>query len=279
MTRFRSLKAAALSLGLSLGLPAHGSSMGIPDSDSATLAAILFSQLKEAVDMGALLATTAQALETARQTSDMLRTTVEVYDEFTYLSANPEDIFDEVAQGFFTAFPELEAIATDAVALRNSLSGRHAPSGYNPYALQQLLMQAKETGQSTFQTLIAIDETAYGLTDEHLFSMATLSDIRETSAAIRRETMLPMTPQAAASLSAKANAQTAVAAAEAAAYQAEMLRIAKQQYVRGIDASARAAASVTEQAQGLQMVTDVVEGLTPFEDDTLANPYAPRSAR
>lgn len=275
MKRSSPLRALAFAALAFIPSSADASSLGIPDSDTALLSSLLFSQIKEAVDMAAMLATVQQSLETARYTSELVRSTVDVVGEFRYIAENPDTIFDAAAQGFFHAFPELEAIATDAVAIKNQLSGRHAPEGYNPYALQHLIHNLKSSHQSAYQTLIAMDEAAYGLTDEHLFSMDRLEDLRASSEAIRRETMLPLTPQAAAVLSAKASAQTAAASVEAASYQAELLRMAKQEYVRSLDASARAGSSVQQQAAGLERVTDVTEGLDPFADDPSTDPYAP----
>lgn len=269
--RCRAGASVAAALLLLTSGPSRATTVGIPDSDSATLLALLFQTVKDSAQIGQILTATEQSLETARYSLQALRSATEVVDEFRYLRNNPDEIFDAAASAFYTTFPELEAITREAAAIRQNLSGS-STGRINPFALRELFNNIAGASGSGYQTIIALDEAAYGLSREHMFTMEKLSDIRTQTEAIRRESMLALTPQGAAVITAKAAAQQAVVQSEAAAALAEILRIQKQQYVRGVDAASRSSAQVSLQATGLQSVGDIDDRLDPFRDDTRLSP-------
>ena len=71
--------------------------------------------------MSQLLATTQQALETARYTSSTLRSMVDVYVEAENVIRDPNQVFEASKVAFSKTFPELQAIANDAEAMRRPL--------------------------------------------------------------------------------------------------------------------------------------------------------------
>ena len=230
---------------------ATASAFGVPDSDSATLAALLLAAIKDSAQLGQILATGQQALETAQYTLGAARAATDVVTEFAYLTQNPDEIFDASASAFNEVFPEIKAISDDASAIRESFSG-HAQGRLNPYALQEFFANAAGASQSAYQTLVAMDESAYGLTKEHLVTMELMQNVQTTSEAIRRESMLAMTPQGAAALSAKASAQTAVSAAVSATNLAELVRMQKAEYMKGLDSASKGAAELATQFEAFK---------------------------
>ena len=134
----RPISALFASLVLVGALPARASTLGIPDGDSAVLAGLLFQAVKDSLQVGQILTTTQQALETAQFTMGAARAAVDVVGEFAYLTQNPDEIFDASASAFAATFPEVKAIADDAEGIRASFSrGMLKPGEVNPFALQE----------------------------------------------------------------------------------------------------------------------------------------------
>jgi hypothetical protein len=231
--------------------PARASTMGAPDSDSALLAAMLLQAVSDSAQLGQVLTTAQSALETARFSLDAARSATEVVSEFVYLSQNPDEVFDATASAFAQVFPQVQAIAEDAEAIRENFSG-NSQGRLNPYALQQFFQNINSADGSAYQTIVAMDESVYGLTKEHLVTAELMQSVQTTSEAIRKESMLAMTPQSAAAVAAKAGAQAAVSAAVTATNVAELLRIQKATYMKSIESAAFGAASMTSQFEAFR---------------------------
>ena len=261
------ISALFASLVLVAALPARASTLGIPDGDSAVLAGLLFQAMKDSLQVGQILTTTQQALETAQFTMGAARAAVDVVGEFAYLTQNPDEIFDASASAFAATFPEVKAIADDAEGIRASFSrGMLKPGEVNPFALQEFFANVAGASTSGYQTLAGIDESVYGLTKEHLVTVELMKNVGVASEAIRKESMLALTPQGAAVIGAKAAAQTAVSAAVSATSLAELVRMQRLTYMKGLDSSSKAAADVATQFEAMKasLVADpVLDPLDP----------------
>lgn len=261
--------ARALALSTSLALisaPAHASALGIPDGDSAVLAGLLLQAVKDSLSLGQILTTTQQALETAQFTMGAARAAVDVVSEFTYLTQNPDEVFDAAAGAFGATFPEVKAIADDAEGLRASFGGGILrPGAVNPFALQQFFANASNATGSAYQTLVGVDESVYGLTKEHLLTVELMKNVGTASEVLRKESMLAMTPQSAAVVGAKAAAQTAVSAAVSATSLAELVRIQRLQYMKGLDSASQGAANMATQYEAMKTSLTVDPTLDPLD--------------
>lgn len=248
-------------------LPVRASALGVPDGDSAVLAGLLLQAMKDSLQMGQILTTTQQALETAQFTMGAARAAVDVVGEFAYLTQNPDEVFDASASAFAATFPEVKAIADDATGIRESFSrGMLKPGAVNPFALQEFFANVAGASTSGYQTLAGIDESIYGLTKEHLVTVELMKNVGVTSEAIRKESMLALTPQSAAVIGAKAAAQTAVSAAVSATSLAELVRMQRLTYMKSLDSASKSAAEAATQFEAMKasLVADpVLDPLDP----------------
>lgn len=267
MKRRRRLSAAAGVLIMCASMPAHAANaLGIPDGDTAVMLGLLAQAVKDSLQLGAILTTTQNALETAQFTMGAARAAVEVVGEFTYLANNPDEIFDASASAFASTFPEVKAIADDAEGLRSSFSrGMLTPGEVNPFALQEFFANVAGATGSGYQTLAGIDESVYGLTKEHLVTVELMKNVGVVSEAIRKESMLALTPQGAAAITAKATAQSAVSAAVAATSLAELVRMQRLTYMKSLDSSSKAAADVATQFEAMKASLAVDPVLDPLD--------------
>lgn len=275
------LGCATLALAVLLGgRRVEASAAGIPDGDSATLIALLLESLKQTTSAGQILAAVEGSLATAQHTLAVARAATEVVNEFRYLTENPDEIFDAAQAAFEKTFPEVEGVRREADALRSALA--QGPNGeLNPYALQETLDELGRTQASFYDTLIALDEGLYGLSDAHLQLLSRQDALATQGEAVFRETMDPgcrLTTAAdgssqtvcgldlkrAAVLGAKSQAISAASLRVITEVTTEQLRLAKLQAIRKLDDGARMSAQRLDHARGLASVAATVdEALDP----------------
>ena len=273
----------------------HASAAGIPDGDSATLIGLLLESVKQTASAGQLLTAVQGSLQTAQNTLAILRTTTETVNEFRYLSENPNEIFDAAQAAFEKTFPEAQGIRREADGLRRAL--QQGPNGeLNPYALQDTLNNIGRTQESFYDTLIALDEGVYGLSDAHLQLLSREDSLNTQGEAVFRETMDPgcrlttasdgstqtvcgLDMMRAAVLGAKAQAISAASLGMITELTTEQLRLAKIAAIRQLDDGARMGAKKLDHARGLKSVADSVdESLDPTRDDNDAATFVERPA-
>lgn len=290
MNRRRSLVLLAAVL---LTKQAHATTAGIPDSDSATLIALLLESVKQTTSAGQLLTAVQGSLETAQGTLAVLRTATETVNEFRYLSENPDEIFDAAEAAFQKTFPEAEGVRREADALRRALEA--GPNGeLNPYALQETLNNIGRTQESFYDTLIALDEGLYGLSDARLQLLSRQDSLNTQGEAVFRETMDPgcrlttasdgstqsicgLDLKRAAVLGAKSQAISAASLRMITELTTEQLRLAKIHAIRQLDDGARMSAKQLDHARGLASVAGSVdEMLDPTRDDETAPTFIER---
>lgn len=273
--------------------PASASAAGIPDGDSATLIAILLESLKQTASAGQLLTAVQGSLETAQHSLAVLRAANDTVNEFRYLSENPDEIFDAAEAAFAKTFPEVEGIKREADALRRSLEA--GPNGeLNPYALQDVLNNIGRTQESFYDTLIALDEGLYGLSEGHLELLQRQDIVNTQGAAVFRETMDPgcrvevdaegnprtvcgLDQKRAAILMAKSQAISAASLGIIGEVVTEQLRLAKLEAIRSLDDGSRMSANKLDHARGLADVTaSVDETLDPTASERKAETFVER---
>ncbi|MCC7075071.1 MAG: hypothetical protein IT383_27410 [Deltaproteobacteria bacterium] len=283
------LGCATLALAVLLGARrVEASAAGIPDGDSATLIALLLESLKQTTSAGQILTAVEGSLATAQHTLAVARTATEVVNEFRYLTENPDEIFDAAQAAFEKTFPEVEGVRREADALRSALA--QGPNGeLNPYALQETLDELGRTQASFYDTLIALDEGIYGLSDAHLQLLSRQDALATQGEAVFRETMDPgclLTTAAdgstqtvcgldlkrAAVLGAKSQAISAASLRVITEVTTEQLRLAKLQAIRKLDDGARMSAQRLDHARGLASVAATVDEAL---DPTVAQEDAP----
>lgn len=275
------LWSAALALAVLLGARrVDASAAGIPDGDSATLIALLLESVKQTTNAGQILTAVEGSLATAQHTLAVVRTASDVVNEFRYLTENPEEIFDAAQAAFEKTFPEVEGVRREADLLRAALA--RGPNGeLNPYALQETLDELGRTQASFYDTLIALDEGLYGLSDAHLQLLSRQDALATQGEAVFRETMDPgcrLTTAAdgstqtvcgldlkrAAVLGAKSQAISAASLRVITEVTTEQLRLAKLAAIRKLDDGARMSAQRMDHARGLASVAATVdEALDP----------------
>ena len=286
------LQAAALGA-LLLAPGAHASAAGIPDGDSATLIALLLESVKQTANAGEMLNAVHSSLRTAQGTLAVLRSATETVNEFRYLTENPDEIFDAAQAAFEKTFPEAQGIRREADALRRALA--EGPNGeLNPYALQEALNSIGRTQESFYDTLIALDEGIYGLSDARLQLLSRQDSLNTQGEGVFRETMDPgcrLTTSAdgstqtvcgldlkrAAVLAAKSQAISAASLRMITELTTEQLRLAKIEAVRQLDDGARMSAKKLDHARGLASVAaSVDETLDPTQDEETAPTFVER---
>ncbi|MBI1944655.1 MAG: hypothetical protein HYS27_03105 [Deltaproteobacteria bacterium] len=275
------LWSAALALAVLLGARrVDASAAGIPDGDSATLIALLLESVKQTTNAGQILTAVEGSLATAQHTLAVVRTATDVVNEFRYLTENPEEIYDAAQAAFEKTFPEVEGVRREADLLRAALA--QGPNGeLNPYALQETLDELGRTQASFYDTLIALDEGLYGLSDAHLQLLSRQDALATQGEAVFRETMDPgcrLTTAAdgstqtvcgldlkrAAVLGAKSQAISAASLRVITEVTTEQLRLAKLAAIRKLDDGARMSAQRMDHARGLASVAATVdEALDP----------------
>lgn len=273
-TPFRHSRVFAVVLLVAAG-SGRATTVGIPDSDSATLLALLMQAVKDSAQMGQVLTTAKQSLETAQYMSASVRSMVEVYDEAKNIFQDPKQIFDAGRAAFTKTFPELQAIQHDAEALRRSFSGR-STGGLNPFAYQELIKNAGLAGESLYQTLLMMDEDVYGLTKEHLAAKQTLDELALGNEERRRLLRTAsLTPQGFIAETAKATADTAVATSLAATSLQELVRLQRLEQVKAHDAAARAGTTADKRLDvlgGAAGIDPSLDPTKPLKDDVPAGP-------
>lgn len=288
--RARALIACAALL---LARPAFASAAGIPDGDSATLFALLLDSLKQTAQAGQILTAVQGSLATAQNTLGVLRSATETVNEFRYLTENPDEIFDAANAAFVKTFPEAEGIRREADALRRALAT--GPNGeLNPYALQETLNNIGRTQESFYDTLIALDEGLYGLSEGRLELLSRQDELAGQGAAVFRETMDPgcrleakaegevhsvcgLDLKRAAVLGAKSQAISAASLRIITEVTTEQLRLAKLEAIRNLDDGARMSATKLDHARGLAAVVATVdETVDPTTDDEHAETFVER---
>jgi hypothetical protein len=272
---------------------AHASAAGIPDGDSATLIALLLESVRQTASAGEMLTAVHGSLQTAQNTLAVLRSATETVNEFRYLSENPNEIFDAAQAAFEKTFPEAQGIRREADALRRALE--QGPNGeLNPYALQETLSNIGRTQESFYDTLIALDEGLYGLSDAHLELLSRQDSLNTQGEGVFRETMDPgcrLTTAAdgstqtvcgldlkrAAVLGAKSQAISAASLRMITELTTEQLRLAKIEAIRQLDDGARMSAKKLDHARGLASVAATVdETLDPTRDEEAAPTFVER---
>jgi hypothetical protein len=236
----RTLKALALSTALLTASPASASTAGIPDSDTALLTAMVLQQLKDSAQIGSILLTAQQSLQTAQQSVAVLKSLSDVAVEAKFLIENPDEILNGAKAGFESSFPELKAIQKDAERLTESFSGQ-TTGGVNPFALQELFRNGNLLGDKGYNTLMMIDESIYKLTDEHLLLKQEMQDIRETNEEKRKLLGRGILTESLAATTAKAALDTAVTSAITSSNIAELVRLQKLERMKAADAGTAAA--------------------------------------
>jgi hypothetical protein len=278
---------------LGLAPRAHASAAGIPDGDSATLIALLLDSVKQTASAGEMLTAVQGSLQTAQNTLSVLRSATETVNEFRYLSENPNEIFDAAQAAFEKTFPEAQGIRREADALRRAL--QQGPNGeLNPYALQESLNNIGRTQESFYDTLIALDEGLYGLSDARLQLLSRQDSLNTQGEGVFRETMDPgchLTTAAdgstqtvcgldlkrAAVLGAKSQAISAASLRMITELTTEQLRLAKIEAIRQLDDGARMSAKKLDHARGLASVAATVdETLDPTRDEESAPTFVER---
>jgi hypothetical protein len=286
--------ACAVALGLAPS-QAHASAAGIPDGDSATLIALLLEAVKQSASAAEMLTAVQGSLETAQNTLAVARAATETVNEFRYLTENPDEIFDAAEAAFAKTFPEVEGIRREADGLRRSLAD--GPNGeLNPYALQDTLNAIGRTQESYYDTLVALDEGIYGLSEGHLALVSRQDTIHTQAAAVFRETMDPgcrltgsgpdqhtvcgLDPKRATVLMAKSQVLSAASLGIIGEVVTEQLRLAKLEAIRQLDDGARMSASTLDHARGLaEVAASVDETLDPTQGEAKAATFIERPAR
>lgn len=242
-------------------------------ADGTTLAVLaqLAEQVKTTAEISQMLLIAKKSMETARATSEFISDMAGVANNFKYLQeGDPSEWFDLASQAFFRSFPEFQAFAEDAVAIRNNLESAMNPQGYDPYALQSAIRSAIASGSSAYQTLVAVDETVYNMTGENLQIRKNIDEVKRSVIGILAEVNNPlgMTAKQSSALTAKAAAQNAAASVEAAELLNEQTRLAKIKYLKSLDASARQGSFITNQMTGFDELFETMgkTKFSPFED-------------
>lgn len=273
--------------------PARASAAGIPDGDSATLMALLLDSLKQTASAGQMLTAVQGSLATAQSTLAVLRSATETVNEFRYLTENPDEIFDAANAAFVKTFPEAEGIQREADGLRRALA--QGPNGeLNPYALQETLNNIGRTQEDFYDTLIALDEGIYGLSEGRLELLSRQDALAGQGAAVFRETMDPgcrpetnaagevqmvcgLDLKRAAVLGAKSQAISAASLRIVSEVVTEQLRLAKLEAIRSLDDGARMSATKLDHARGLAAVVATVdENVDPTAGDEHADTFVER---
>ena len=273
--------------------PAQASAAGIPDGDSATLFALLLDSLKQTASAGQLLTAVQGSLATAQSSLAVLRSATETVNEFRYLTENRDESFDAANAAFVKTFPEAEGISREADALRRALE--QGPNGeLNPYALQETLNNIGRTQENFYETLIALDEGLYGLSEGRLELLSRQDELAGQGAAVFRETMDPgcrletdangevhsvcgLDLKRAAVLGAKSQAISAASLRIITEVTTEQLRLAKLEAIRTLDDGARMSAKKLDHARGLAAVVATVdETVNPTTDEEHADTFVER---
>lgn len=274
---------------------ARASTAGIPDGDSATLLAILFQAVKDSASMGQLLTSVQSSLETARHTLSVLRYATETVQEFQYLTQNPDEIFAAAEAAFGKTFPEVARIRRETDLLRDALAT--GPNGeLNPYALQDMLDSIGRSQSAFYDTVIALHEGVYGLSEGHLQLLSRQDQINLQGQQVFQEAMDPSchthvkedgTPEVvcgldqkrASVLSAKASVISSASLSVIGEVLTEQLRLAKLQAIHAIDGGARGSATRLDHARGLAAVAaSVDEDLDPRRSERRAPTFVSRPA-
>jgi hypothetical protein len=222
--------AAGLSMVLLAG-PARAITVlgtGVNAEEVAALAGILTQSTQTAITVDSILTKTEKAIEVAEKTSSFARIASEVVVDFTYLTTDPDQIYDDAQAAFGASFPELEAIARDVETARSNLAGERAGE---PRTLFDLMSHARQTAQGAYQTVIAYDNLADGQLSGYLKNIQLLQATAKAAQDIRQETQGQYNAQKAAVLAARAAAISASAESQSAASNLETSRVLQQQYV------------------------------------------------
>lgn len=252
-------------------------------SQTATLLQQLGVSAETLATMAQLTSLAQQSLQTARMTSDVLRSAYDSVQSFQHIGDNEFDILDSAANLFFQAFPEAQAMARDAVAIKNNLTyvaDGGSPGGYDPYAFLQLYSDLRNAGESAYGTLHTLDDVHYNLTDEHLSMVEYIDRIRADVLSMTQEANLPIEAhdmRSVAVLQARLTARQAAANTEAARMQAELVRQGKLEYAAKRSASVQAAASMIDQMKGFADVVGTENALDdPYGVVEMAPPTVER---
>jgi hypothetical protein len=245
--------------------PAQAATAGIPDSDTALLTAMVLQQLKDSAQLGGILLTAQQSLQTAQQSVAVLQSLSDVATEAKFLIENPDEILNGAKAGFESTFPELKAIQKDAERLSESFSGQ-TTGGVNPFALQELFRNGNLVGDKGYNTLMMLDETIYKLTDEHLLLKREMQDIKETNEEKRKLLGRGILTESLAATTAKAALDTAVTSAVTSSNIAELVRMQKLERMKAADAGSASSVRMEGAYRNLSDVGAV---------DTRLNPLAP----
>lgn len=231
------LRSRSLALAVSALLVASPAS-AVPIVEDAALAAIAMQTAASLISLGTIIDTGIEALETAQQTSAFLRSASEVVVDLAYLSQNPDEIFDQAQQSFALSFPEIDAIARDAQAIRDNLSSVGAPP---QRTVLDLMAHARETDSNAYQAVMSFNNLTYGMLNPYLEQIRLLERTANEAGAIRMQATGPLDAKTAAVLTAKAAANAATTLNSIAATNLEIARIQQQQYLEQQEAEAKAA--------------------------------------
>lgn len=173
------------------------------------------------------LQTAKETLQTGADTLSTLREINAAVQSTVYLAQNPDEILNQAREGFLLSFSELEAINREAIALNQEV--RSGPNGFDANAYRRAYDSARNT-IGGFELFLAAREKDYGaLSEAHLIRTAgieaTLTEDRQIQK--RVNAMTSMNQKEAASISAKADVDTAVSTAVTAQSVSDMLRLQK----------------------------------------------------
>ena len=248
MTPAPALSMAILVVTLALAAPANAVGVSVLGTgvEVDEVGYLQLAQLVALLQQGATTLDTARnALDQGRETLSTLREINAAVDSTVFLAQHPDEVLRQARENFLLSFSELDAINREALALKQEM--RADPTGFDANAYRRALSSTKNT-LTGFDLFLAAREKDYGaLTEMHLRRTAgieaTLTESRQVQGKVNATTSL--SAKEAAAISAKANADTAVATGVTAQSVSDMLRLmtlkAAQEERERFDAEARAA--------------------------------------
>ena len=255
-------RAAALVLVFVLALgtpvPARASIFG---EENVILGNILAQEVKDSLQLAEAVVTIRQTLGVMRDAAAFARNAVQTVQNIALIVKDPVGWLKANAIQFAHAWPELQDLQTDVVAIKEMMRSMGDPMHYDPWAFAHMLQDLRETQKGAYELVVrAVDQ--WGISSVHDEMLAQLREDQQRAAKVISEIaeaslIGQMTPQAAASYSAKSAAITAKATVELAAIQQEILRIMKLRLIGEVEDINRARVLYHDGAKkNLEMIPD-----------------------
>jgi hypothetical protein len=241
---------------------------GIPDGDTAIQLQTWFENVKQTLHLDKLIREMRDLTQYALDTSRAANAAVRVVNNVGHIIRNPADFLQDKLREYDDVFPEAGRTYQEIMTLRQSIGEFNSDDGYDPFALQEALFYARQSGKNVYEIKSRLMDRD-GVSSPHDKIAKSLREqktqVDDLFDGLEKSVLLgSLTPQMAMVFQARAAVQQARSAALSASHDNEMARITKIQFNQAVDEKIQSERSLDRELSNLKALVPKDLSLKPW---------------